>query len=228
MKGRFYVKIRILKVNIRKYLYCFRQRICTFTENFGKGCHIMKKTAIFISVVIIFQLFSGTVWAQHSSRTHVHMELKIPPIALINAATLNSQIISYGYSYSSNKVNQVITKSHMAQTWLNYSSVVRPGSSNFITANISSGVLPSDVTLKVAVSSDSASGVGALGTPVGVITLTNYPQNLIINIGSCYTGVGLNKGRLIEYIWDNPQSYDYYLRYQNGTPISVTYTITSN
>lgn len=188
----------------------------------------MKKTGFFILLVLIFQLFSTAVWAQHTNTSHVHMELNIPPIALINAATLNSEIISHSYSLSSNQVKQVITKTNMAQTWLNYSSVVRQGSSNYITANISSGELPSDVTLKVAVSTDSVSGVGALGTPVGVITLTHYPQNLIINIGSCYTGVGLNKGRLIQYIWDNPKSYDYYLHYQNGIPISVTYTITSN
>lgn len=188
----------------------------------------MKKTVLFISLVLMFQLFSAAVLAQNSSTTHVHLELKIPPIALINAATLNSQIISHSYSLSSSQVRQVITKTNMAQTWLNYSSVVRAGSSNYITANISSGELPSDVTLKLAVSADSTTGAGALGTPVGVVTLTHFPQNLITNIGSCYTGVGLNKGRLVHYIWVNPESYDYYLRYQNGTPISVTYTITSN
>lgn len=188
----------------------------------------MKRTAFFISIVLIFQLFSGRAWAQHSNTTHVHMQMNIPPIALITFATLNSEVISHSFALSTNQVKQTITKTNMSQTWLNYSSIVRPGSSNYITANISSGALPSDVKLHVSVSPDSLSGAGALGDPVGEITLTHYPQNLIINIGSCYTGVGINKGRLIHYIWDNPESYDYYLRYQHGTPISVTYTITSN
>lgn len=82
--------------------------------------------------------------------------------------------------------------------------------------------------MHVFVSPDAGAGGGALGTPAGEITLTHYPQNLIINIGSCYTGAGVKKGRLIHYIWDNPESYDYFLHYQQGEPIALTYTITSH
>jgi hypothetical protein len=187
----------------------------------------MKKTVFFISFVLIFQLFAGVAVGQQSRTTHVRFDLKIPPIALITFAVENNQIISHSFALSSNQVEQTITKTNVDKTWLNYSSIVNPGSTNYITANISSGVLPSDVTLHVAVSSDAGSGAGALGEPVGSIKLTHYPQNLIINIGSCYTGAGVNKGRLLNYVWDNPESY-YYLKYLHGKPISVTYTITSH
>ncbi len=188
----------------------------------------MKKTVLILTMALLFQLFSNAVVGQNSQTTKVHMNLKIPPIALINFAVLNDQVISHSFSLSSDRVEQTITKTNVAKTWLNYSSIVNPGSSNYITANISSGALPADVTLHVSVSPDAGAGGGELGKPVGEITLTHYPQNLIIDIGSCYTGAGINKGRLIHYIWDNPESYDYYLRYLHGKPISVTYTITSN
>lgn len=188
----------------------------------------MKRTVFFILPFLIFQLFVTRAVGQQSNTTHVRLDLKIPPIALINFAVENDQIISHSYALSTNQVEQTITKTNVDKTWLNYSSIVNLGSTNYITANISSGILPSDVTLHVRVSPDAGAGAGALGTPVGEITLTHYPQNLIINIGSCYTGAGINKGRLIHYIWDNPESYDYFLRYQHGKPISVTYTITSH
>lgn len=176
----------------------------------------------------MFQLFPRVAWAQNSNTTHVSVDLTLPPVALIGLATVDQQIISHSFSFSSNQVQQVITKTNVDQTWLNYSSVVSTGNANYITANISSGFLPSDVLLHVSVGSPVGSGKGALGTPVGIITLTHDPQNLIVNIGSCYTGVGANNGRLINYSWDNPESYDYYLNYQHGKPISVTYTITSH
>lgn len=185
----------------------------------------MKKLFLLISVLLILSTVS---LGQNSNNTTVHFELKIPPIALINFAVENQEIISHSYSLSSNQVEQTITKTNMEKTWLNYSSIVRQGTSNYITANISSGSLPTDVRLRVSVSPDAGAGAGSLGTPVGEITLTPYPQNLIINIGSCYTGAGINKGCLLNYNWDNPKSYDYFLQYQHGKPISVTYTITAH
>lgn len=188
----------------------------------------MKRTVLLIITSAFFLTTPTGVWGQQSNRTTVRLELTIPPIALINFAVENQKIISHSFALSSSQVEQTITKTDIDKTWLNYSSIVRPGSTNYITANISSGTLPSDVSLHVFISPDAGYGAGSLGTPVGEVTLTHYPKNLIINIGSCYTGSGINKGCLLNYIWDNPESYDYYLNYQHGKPISVTYTITAH
>ncbi|MBN2615936.1 MAG: hypothetical protein JXR71_09610 [Bacteroidales bacterium] len=189
----------------------------------------MKRITLFV-VTLLFQLIicSNPGLAQEGNQTTVTLELTIPPIALINFAVENNEVISHSFSLSSNQAEQLITKTNMDKTWLNYSSIVRPGSTNYITANISSGALPSDVSLHVFVSPDAGKGAGALGTPIGNITLTNYPQNLIINIGSCYTGSGINKGCLLNYVWDNPESYNYSIKYLHRKPISVTYTITAH
>lgn len=200
-----------------------------FYPDFKTQYFAMKSTVFSISlVVLLFLFFSSHVVAQNSNKTEVNLQLTIPPIALINLAIDDYQLINHSFSLSANHVQQIITKTKVDNTWLNYSSIVSRGSTNYITANISSGVLPTDVSLHVAVSADAGHGAGALGIPVGEIKLTRYPQNLIINIGSCYTGAGVNSGRLLNYIWENPESYNYYLNYQHGKPISVTYTITSH
>jgi len=187
---------------------------------------VKRFTLFFISFLLLSM--TNLVVGQDNNRTTVSLELTIPPIALINFAVEDNQIISHSFSLSSNQAEQLITKTNIDKTWLNYSSIVRSGSTNYITANISSGTLPSDVSLHVLVSPDAGYGAGALGTPVGEVTLTHYPKNLIINIGSCYTGAGVNKGCLLNYKWDNPESYNYFIKYQHGKPISVTYTITAH
>ncbi|MBN2639638.1 MAG: hypothetical protein JXR65_11200 [Bacteroidales bacterium] len=186
----------------------------------------MKK--VILVGLLFLTLTPHVVKSQNSNKSTVTFELKIPPIALINFAVENQQIISHSFAIASNQVEQTITKTNIDKTWLNYSSIVKSGSSNYITANISSGSLPSDVDLYVFVSPDAGFGAGSLGTPVGEIKLNYYPQNLIINIGSCYTGTGTNKGCLLNYVWDNPKSYDYFINYLHGKPISITYTITAH
>lgn len=188
----------------------------------------MKKIIKFSLFILLFLCFTQWAVAQGSSIAKVELNLNIPPVALIDLATYRAEIISHSFSLSSTQAQQLITKSDIEQTWLNYSSIVRQGSLNYITANISSGHLPPDVLLHVSVGQAVGSGNGALGNAVGNITLTYSPKKLINDIGSCYTGKGVNNGRLLNYVWDNPKSYDYYLRYQHGTPIAVTYTITSH
>lgn len=156
------------------------------------------------------------------------MNLSIPTVSLINFAVADNQVITYSYSFlEPTNVEQVITPSTGDHTWLNYSSIVNQGATNYITVNISSGSLPADVTLRVLISADAGLGSGATGTPIGEIILSTYPQNIIVNIGSCYTGTGINKGHRLTYVWDNPESYNYNYNYENGEAIAVTYTITS-
>ncbi|MEJ2105457.1 MAG: hypothetical protein P8X47_12925, partial [Ignavibacteriaceae bacterium] len=95
----------------------------------------MKKAVIFIAFIFIFQLLTNIAVGQQSNTTRVHFDLSIPPIALINFAVEDSQVISHSYPIESNTTEQTITTTHMAKTWLNYSSIVNPESKNYITAN---------------------------------------------------------------------------------------------
>jgi len=183
---------------------------------------------LFISSIILFILFTVMVSGQDKNTSDVGISMTVPSIALINFVVEGPHMVTYSHSYSeANEVEQIISPITGDKTWLNYSSVVNDGLTNYITAHISSGTLPADVTLNVYVSSDAGSGAGSTGTSLGTVTLTSYPKNIIVNIGSCYTGIGLFKGHQLTYAWNNPESYNYELKYENGEKIAVTYTISS-
>ncbi|MCK4406715.1 MAG: hypothetical protein KAV44_03470 [Bacteroidales bacterium] len=189
---------------------------------------VYKKIVLLISLVVLFFSFSTIVPAQNNNTAEMSITLKIPAIALIDFVVDGSQMITYNYSYSEpNQVEQIITPTTGDKTWLNYSSIVKSGLTNYITAHISSGSLPADVSLNVLIGADIGAGAGLKGTSIGQIALSTFPQNIITNIGSCYTGRGINKGHQLTYIWENPDSYNYSLNYEEGNAIAVTYTITS-
>ncbi|PKP29893.1 MAG: hypothetical protein CVT99_15580 [Bacteroidetes bacterium HGW-Bacteroidetes-16] len=187
-----------------------------------------KKAVLIITVIGLLFYMPLSGYCQNNNTAEIPLMLSIPPVSLINFAVDGEQVITYSYSFlEPNNVEQIINPNTGDNTWLNYSSIVNPGATNYITANISSGSLPADVTLRVIISEDAGFGSGATGTPIGEITLSSYPQNIIVNIGSCYTGAGTNRGHRLTYIWDNPESYNYSNNYENGQAIAITYTITS-
>lgn len=187
-----------------------------------------KKNVILISLIVLLFSFSTISPAQNSNKAEMSISVKIPSIALIDFIVDGNQIITYTYSNTEpNQVEQIITPTTYDKTWLNYSSIVNNGLTNYITVHISSGSLPADVSLNVTVGSDIGAGAGIMGTSLGKITLSTFPQNIITNIGSCYTGRGLNKGHQLTYEWENPESYNYSFNYEGGNAIAVTYTITA-
>lgn len=199
----------------------FVLKIITLT----KYCN--KLTTILLVSLIVFVLTESK--GQGSNESEVNLNLSIPPIALINFAVEGDQTITYGYSFSGpNNIEQIIRPNTENNTWINYSSIVAEGLSNYITVHLSSGSLPADVILKLIIGPDVGAGEGNSGTPTsGEILITSYPQNIISSIGNCYTGTGIHKGHQLTYLWENPQSYNYSLKYENGEIIAVTYTISS-
>ncbi len=177
---------------------------------------------------VIFCCFFKTVSSQINNNADVCLAFNIPAISLINFVVDDNQVLTYSYSSSSpNQVEQVITPTTDNNTWLNYSSIVNSGSTNYITVHISSGTLPGDVLLNVIVGEDVGAGMGSVGASSGEISLTSYPQNIINSIGSCFTGIGANHGHQLTYIWENLEGYIYSLNYSQGEVIAVTYTINS-
>lgn len=185
---------------------------------------VNNKIAIFTMLIGILFFCPSEVYSQTNNTTEVPLTLSIPPVSLINFAVDDDQVVTYSFSLlEPNNVEQIITPGTKDKTWLNYSSIVSEGSTNYITVSISSGSLPPEVSLRVLISEDIGFGTGSLGTTIGEITLSSYPQNIIVNIGSCYTGIGLRKGHRLTYIWDSPDGY----HYEYGQNIAVTYTINS-
>jgi len=189
---------------------------------------VNKKNILIFSLIVLFSSFSTIIPAQNNNTAEMSITFNIPAVALIDFVMDGIQTITYTYSSSNpNQVEQIITPTIGDKTWLNYSSIVISNLTNYITAHISSGNLPADVSLNVLVSSDVGAGDGITGTSIGQITLSRFPQNIITDIGSCYTGRGIHKGHQLTYIWENPESYNYNINYENTNPVAVTYTITS-
>ena len=122
----------------------------------------------------------------------------IPEVALLNLKS-SSEVILNPLTPAEAGLSLDFTEARSTDVWINYSSVL---AGNRVARNISAAVegeIPEGVVLKVIASPDAGFGGGQMGTPVGEVTLSNTMQPVISGIGSCYTGVGVNKGCMLTY-----------------------------
>lgn len=139
----------------------------------------------------------------------------------------STKLITSGMNESGGRVVEQILTPGTGLTWLNYTSIVSDGASNYISACISQNSLPADVVIKLQVSGDAGEGMGALGSPVDELTLSSLPQNIVTNIGSCFTGKGLNKGHRLLFIWEDAHGNPLPPEIDQNLSVSITYTIAS-
>jgi hypothetical protein len=123
-----------------------------------------------------------------------------------------------------------VTFENVRQTkkiWINYSSIV---SGNVPARKIVAAVqgeIPAGVQLTVNASDAIGIGNGKLGHPVGTVRLSNEPTDVIVDIGSCYTGKGVNNGHYLSYQLNfNPTSEKYSQLAQELVSFNVVYTLT--
>jgi len=149
--------------------------------------------------------------------------LNIPTVSLIDFSGSERKIIFK----SGSGAEQIITPSTIGKTWLNYSSIVDGKSFNNISVQIRSGNLPTEVDIMLEVSEDSGAGAGKTGLPVGRIKLTDFPQEIITGIGSCFTGRGEGKGHQLVFSWNWKPPYDKIYSNFDNIEIAVIYTLTN-
>lgn len=181
------------------------------------------RSKFLIIICISVCLFSLKASAQNNNTAEMAITFSIPAVALINfegtghLITLNSN----------NQVEQILSPFSENETWLNYSSIVESGSTNYITVHISSGNLPAESSISLKIGEELGRGAGKTGTPSAEVKLSRYPQNIITDIGSCYTGRGKEKGHQLIYSWNNLNNNDKNFSAKFDNIITVTYTITS-
>ena len=177
------------------------------------------------SLLLLFIILSsrGMVSAQDKNIVEMPIVFSIPAIALVDFAGSDKRIIFI----SDKGAEQIITPSTLDKTWINYSSIVDGNSTNSISVNLNSGNLPAEIRIKLDVGQDAGAGAGTMGKPIGQITLTPYPQEIINGIGSCYTGRGTQKGHQLIYSWEWMPPYDFDRSSIDNIEISVTYTLTA-
>ncbi len=134
---------------------------------------------------------------------------------------------------TTNTAGSAVSSVSNSDMFVKISSLVPGGTNREVTARISAGTIPSGTTLtmKAAPCTTTNSG-GRLGYPIAApITLSNFDQLLIYEIGSCYTGTGYNDGYQLTYNWgptDPVNGYHLLEASTNPTPITIVLTITAH
>ena len=177
-------------------------------------------------IILLLTLISASLSGQSENSCEVPITISISEVSMLDFYTTSKTIDSDNQPFSNNKAEQTVTPETGGQTWLNYSSIVKEGSTNFISASITSEI-PVATEIRLTISLDAEEGAGATGTPSEELILSYYPQNIITNIGSCYTGSGFGKGHQLIYSWERTNSSDDFSPSDNQYRVEVTYTIAS-
>jgi hypothetical protein len=186
---------------------------------------------IFFSITIGYAQLPTPIGMDSNTENH-NVLITIPEVALLDLESISGTTINIilitpteaGESVSFNTVNNSI--------WLNYSSII--GSINdpsrVISVQMTSGEIPSGTYLEVTSATYSGDGDGAFGTPASAISINPTTQNIINNIGSAYTGDGVNNGHNLSYKLELlPDAGSYaLLDFEDSSTIEITYTLSDN
>ncbi len=192
----------------------------------------MKKWTQFVFAATL--VASATVVSAQDDNDDVHdVVISIPEVALVDLESATGTSINLGPQAPT---EAGLPLDFSAQTnsaiWMNYSSIkstVNDPTRN-ITAKISTGTLPSGMTLTVTSAGDAGNGDGTMGTSVGAVNLTTSDQNVITGIGSAYTGNGVNNGHNLTYGLSLSVAAGSYasIDADDATTVQITYTISDN
>ncbi len=107
--------------------------------------------------------------------------------------------------------------------WLNYTTLVQDSDPNLsINIELASGSLPEGIKLFVEAKAYAGMSKGKPGQAGPKIEVSHRPQPLIKNIGTCYTGSGINEGHQLRFSF---VITDYGKIHSGSSTIYVQYTI---
>ncbi len=178
----------------------------------------MKKAFVAISFVLFLVPFS--VLSGNSGSVSHKVNVSVPKVALINIVH-NGDSKEYT-SFHKPRPRNDITDGH----WINYSSIVNQENSTRSVMVAILGKLPVGVYLSVQTTSYQGNGNGKTGVPSEKINLSEIPQALITDIGSCYTGTGSNNGHMISYAIETCQQENIKNFNEIGQLVRIVYTLT--
>jgi hypothetical protein len=179
-----------------------------------------------ITLTVLFLTATLNIFADDNKGVH-SVSINIPEVALLDLEGGTSVSLSPSEPTEAGDAFNFATATD-ASTWVNYSSIVASGNTRSVTAEITTGSVPTGLLLKVTASSDAAKGKGTMGTPASQITLSNTPKNIITGIGSCYTGNGETSGSNLTYALELNSVDDYNELVQANTSLTITYTLTED
>lgn len=168
-------------------------------------------------------------FAQNNSANH-KIGIEIPEVALLGLVSEEATNIIIT-ALSPNEAGSSINFSNQQNKniWINYSSVLAQKNQKRKIIAMIQGDIPKGIILKLETSDAIDTGKGNKGQTTGVVRLTNEPSDVIVNIGSCYTGKGLNNGHYLSYKMEMDDSEEDYAQLANGqSSLHVIYTLTDH
>ena len=191
----------------------------------------MKLSKLLFAALIIFS--SSATFAQGDTETDAHnLTITIPEVALLDLeAPSNNTNVSLVGTHSTEAGDPVAFNATNNSIWLNYSSIIGGSAKRNITVKITNGDVPNGLSLKVkAGTANTALGKGDFGTPEAAAVVINKTDDtqIISNVGSVYTGTGINKGHNLTYTLEQNGSYADLKHNGAGETLTITYTLSDD
>ena len=181
-----------------------------------------------ILIFIVLSLAPILIMGQGNSADH-KISIEIPEVALLGLVSGGSTDVGF-VSYSPDEAGNSVTFADSQkdkEIWINYSSIVSDNSQNRKIVAVVQGDIPAGMQLMVRASEAEGKGSGNLGHPLGVVKLSNEPTDIIVDIGSCFTGKGISNGHYLTYQLNfAPNSEQYSQLVQEQKSFNVIYTLT--
>lgn len=177
--------------------------------------------------IIFFFLIAVCSNAQNNLVKH-DVDIEIPEVALLGLVPENQSDITLTVSSPLEAGTDLdLSKAQNTSVWINYSSIIKNQFHKRKVIAVIQGEVPAGMHLTVEASECVGQGNGKLGNPVGKVILSDQPTNLIVNIGSCFTGRGSNNGHYLTYKLEKDESeINFDQLTDEGASVSVIYTLT--
>ena len=182
-----------------------------------------------VATIALLSLYS-TAKAQDNQTDNHTIGITVPKVALVDIESATSKNITLNFANITEAGEGLTAPTSNSDLWLNYSSILSGEDAAETRRKISvklNAAIPG-LDIKVAAATYAGSGKGNQGTAAAsAITLTGEDQDLITNIGSCYTGNGVSNGHNLTYsVLPNDGNYGALVAKTNS--VTVTYTISDN
>lgn len=177
-------------------------------------------------VVLSFLIAKG-----QNSRADHKVNIEVPEVALLGLVSEESGGINL-MAVAPGDAGDPLYLSNVQQDrgiWINYSSIIRSQNHHRKVVAAVQGEIPAGLRLVVEVKAATGGGEGKLGTPAGKVYLSTEPTEVISNIGSCFTGRGINNGHLLTYRLEADGGNENFKEsVQTQTTLQVVYTLTDH
>lgn len=180
--------------------------------------------------VFLIALLPAVVLAQSNQSSH-KVNIEIPEVALLSLISEDAGHVNLNVSAPAEAGNTIdFSTAHPDNRfWINYSSIIRSQHHRRKVIAVLQGDIPAGVRLFVEASQATGQGNGKLGQPVGRVALSGQPADVISDIGSCYTGVGISNGHVLTYRLEADETgVNLESLTQQQASLQVVYTLTDH